>query len=213
MRIDDRESDEFKHHEWGFPTKVERLGVGDFIIGKSIIVERKEINDFVGSVDQRLWEQANDLEKALESEDNSVDTIILMLYGKTTDLNRHNMEPRKIDGIYGALARLSISYDVQVFWFREASQMIKQLKKFHSKGGTTTDKQKPHLTKRSFRDNRINVLYGVDGVGYQTALDLVEHFETIVNIAQATVDELMEVPGVGPKTADTIYNAFHSEGE
>ena len=211
MIIDDREDETWKYHDWGFPTREQRMDVGDYLIGNSIIVERKEINDFISSIQQRLWEQANDLEKAIGNENNSIDTALVLIHGSITNLNRHNMEPRKIEAYYGAQARLIASYGVSVATFREASQAMKLMKRLHDKGGDEINKKKPHLTKRSFRDNRVNVLYGIDGIGYETALSLLEEFPSVSHVATASVNQLQNVDGVGPKTAESIYEAFHTE--
>ncbi len=50
------------------------------------------------------------------------------------------------------------------------------------------------------------VLMGIPTVGPAAATELVRHFETIERIVGATVKELMEVKGVGKKTAQYIYD-------
>ncbi|MDH5770595.1 MAG: helix-hairpin-helix domain-containing protein, partial [Candidatus Bathyarchaeota archaeon] len=39
--------------------------------------------------------------------------------------------------------------------------------------------------------------------------NLLEHFGTISNIANASVNELQEVPKIGKKKAEIIYKMFH----
>lgn len=209
MLIDHREKDSIKNHDWGFETRVESMNVGDYLIKRSIIIERKEINDFVGSLEQRLWEQLVDLEDALASEDNNINTAVLVIHGTVSDLNHHNMNKRKIDAIYGAIARILISYDVSVLQFREESQFINEVKKLHSKADTNTDKVKPHLSKRNFRDNRIDILYGIEGVGYETATSLLAEFNSIEAIVTANQTELQAADGIGPKMAERIHGILH----
>lgn len=215
MIIDDREPDWAKNHQWEFPTRVERSKVGDYIMTGGIVIEAKEINDFVGSMQQRLWEQATDLEGLIEDDESGIHGVGVIIYGSVRDLNSHNMEGRKIKGIYGALARLIASYGVGTAWVHERSQFIKLLGSLHDKAGTETSAKKPHLTKRRFRDNRINVLYGIDGIGYDTASNLLgddSPFSSLAEIAQADSKQLTKVAGVGAKTAERIIETFH-EGE
>lgn len=216
MIIDNREDESLKNRDWGWPTRVEQLPVGDYLMGNSIVVERKEINDFVKSLDQRLWEQAHDIESEVASEENEISTAVLFIIGSTGDLSRYNMDKRKIDGIYGAISRLITSYGLSVLWFRGESQFFKQMSKLHDKAGTEASKKKPHLTKRRYRDDRINILYGIDGIGYETAVNLLDSensgFDSIKDMVLASEEDLQEVDGIGPKTAQTIHDAFHGTG-
>lgn len=105
LRIDHREDKALREHDWPFRVEVEQLPVGDYLVGHSIVIERKEINDFASSMDQRLWEQAHDIEEALASEDNSIKTAIVMIHGSPGNLRRPT--PRRIDAIYGAISLYS----------------------------------------------------------------------------------------------------------
>ncbi|HXH21987.1 MAG TPA: NAD-dependent DNA ligase LigA [Dehalococcoidia bacterium] len=52
---------------------------------------------------------------------------------------------------------------------------------------------------------------GIRHVGWETADLLAEHFGSIDAIASASVDDLMSVPTIGPKTAYSVYEYFHDE--
>ena len=206
MKIDSREPDDLKHRDWGFDTEVVgNMKVGDFVISETICIERKEINDLVGSLDNRVWEQVVNMEE-------NYDINILVVHGKVSDLSTRNMEPRKISAVYGSLARLSITYDVNVYWFRDYSQFVKMVKKLHSKGGDKDRREKPHIEKRNFRDDRVNVVCGIYGVGYETAKNLLEELDSVAGVAQASEQELRGAKGVGEKTAKKIHDIMH-DGE
>lgn len=209
MLIDDREHDDFKNHEWGFNTKVERLGVADYIVSEKVAIERKEINDFVTSLDDRkntnIWEQVKNMEEHF-------DINWVVIHGRVADLNHRNMEPRKVQGIYGAIARLGNSYGINVLWVRGQSQAKKAIKKIHSKARTEETLKKPHLKKRSYRDDRVNVLYGIHGLGYKTINNLLDEFDSVAGVCQASEKELKKADGVGGKTASKIHDILH-DGE
>lgn len=209
MRIDSREDDTYKNHDWGFPTKVEQLSVGDYIIENSVVIEHKEINDFVNSLDQRMWQQAHDIEKVVEEDGNGIVAGLVIIQGTKGNLDVRNVNKRNIEGIYGAKARLILSYGLSVDHVRGESQFFKQMKRLHAKADTDTTKQKPHLTKRRHRDDRINILYGIEGIGQSTAEDILERFDTVADVANASTQHLKEVDGIGPKTAQKIHDAFH----
>lgn len=52
---------------------------------------------------------------------------------------------------------------------------------------------------------------GIRHVGVQTAIDLVAHFESLNNLARATIDELRSVEGVGVVVAESIAAWFADE--
>lgn len=206
MEIDGREPDSLKLHDWGFETEiVENMPIGDFVISNAVCIERKEINDLVSSLDNRVWEQVQNME-------DNYDINILVVHGRVADLSTRNMETRKISAIYGALARLSVTYDVSVFWFREESQFIKLVKKIYKKSSDDKKRSKPHLERRNFRDDRVNVLYGIHGIGFDTATNLLDEFGSVAGVAQASKRDLQKASGVGAKTAKKIHDILH-DGE
>jgi len=52
---------------------------------------------------------------------------------------------------------------------------------------------------------------GIRHIGAQTAIDLTNHFESIENLANATIDELRDVDGVGEIVAESIVVWFADE--
>ena len=58
--------------------------------------------------------------------------------------------------------------------------------------------------------NKISILDNISGIGAKRRKSLFEHFETIQNIKNASVDELMAVPGISEQIAKSIYNFFRT---
>ena len=56
-------------------------------------------------------------------------------------------------------------------------------------------------------------LDGVAGLGQSRRTALLKHFGSVRRIRQASVDEIAEVPGVGPHTARAVLAALGGEGE
>lgn len=52
---------------------------------------------------------------------------------------------------------------------------------------------------------------GIKNVGIKTAQDLAEHFKSLEGIKNATYEELMTIPDIGPKIAESIVEFFHDE--
>ncbi|HKR52310.1 MAG TPA: excinuclease ABC subunit UvrC [Pseudonocardiaceae bacterium] len=69
-----------------------------------------------------------------------------------------------------------------------------------------------HRQKRSARMTS-SALDGVAGLGQTRRTALLKHFGSVRRIRQASVDELTEVPGVGPSTARAVLAALIKTGE
>ena len=65
-----------------------------------------------------------------------------------------------------------------------------------------------HRQQRSKR-MRSSVLDSVPGLGPQRRTDLVKHFGSVKKLKAATVEEICEVNGFGPKLAQTVYESLH----
>lgn len=209
MIIDDREPDSVKLHDWDCETRTERLNSADFVIGDALVgIERKDISsgDLVNSIRDGLWGQ-------LDNMMDNFDKSILMVTGTISDLPTRQMDGKNIEAIYGALARIALSYNVSVFWFREESQMFKEIEKIESKADTDAGEIKPRLTKRNMPDERINVLYGIPGIGRKTAENLINEFGSIANICSKSGEELAVAKGVGEKTGNKIHDILHNGGD
>jgi excinuclease ABC subunit C len=57
-----------------------------------------------------------------------------------------------------------------------------------------------------------SVLDGIPGVGESRRRQLVRHFGSARRAAKATIEELEEVPGLGPQLAKVIYDHLHGAG-
>ena len=62
-----------------------------------------------------------------------------------------------------------------------------------------------HRQQRSKR-MRTSVLDSIPGLGPQRRTDLVKHFGSVKNLKEASVEDIAEVKGFGPKLAQTVYD-------
>lgn len=67
-----------------------------------------------------------------------------------------------------------------------------------------------HRQQRSKR-MRSSALDAVPGLGPARRTDLVKHFGSVKKIKEASVEEIQQVKGVGPKLAETIYGHLHDQ--
>ena len=67
-----------------------------------------------------------------------------------------------------------------------------------------------HRSKRSKRMTA-SALDGIPGLGATRRTALVTHFGSVAKLREATAEQIAEVPGVGPATAETVYRALRAE--
>ena len=68
-----------------------------------------------------------------------------------------------------------------------------------------------HRQQRSKR-MRASALDGIPGLGPARRSDLVKHFGSVKKLKAASLDQIREVNGVGPKLAQTVYDHLHPGG-
>jgi len=209
--------------------EVVSLPLGDVLLvheGGSVLVERKTITDFLSSVrSNRLWDQLLRLMKTEEILGLKVKRRILLLDG---DFEKY-LEPfgegysaKDVQvfwcQIMGALLEIIYVYDTPIIVAENKEALRAFFKTLARREETGLNDKLP--TARWYRkrprvdlpvkDRKRYVLSALPLVGETLAKNLLDHFGTISNIANASVEELQEVPKIGKKKAEIIYEIFHS---
>lgn len=61
------------------------------------------------------------------------------------------------------------------------------------------------------KNMRASVLDSIPGLGARRRTNLVKHFGSVKKLKEASVDELQQVDGIGPKLAGTIFKELHEQ--
>jgi excinuclease ABC subunit C len=64
---------------------------------------------------------------------------------------------------------------------------------------------------RRDKKRRTSSLEGIPGVGAKRRRELLRHFGGLQAIEQASINDLLKVPGISKKIADDIYSALRNE--
>jgi len=177
-----------------------QLSVGDYIISENSAVERKEVSDFLESVtDGRLFSQARELS-------NNYQEPVIILEGEGLYERRNINE----NAIYGALSSLACDFRIPVLFTKNEeetasllSTMLKRKKK--KKNSSAVRKKKKSM---SDRDRKKYILEGLPSISGVLAERLLEHFGSVRDVFQAGEEELQEVEGIGPSTAEKIISVI-----
>ncbi len=189
---------------YGARVIMRKLEVGDYILSDRVAVERKTTEDFLNSIkDGRLFEQLTELNK-------NFDSPILILEGNGLFL-RSKMHPNAIRGV---IASIVTNYKIpilpstgaeetaaQMFWIAKREQEDEK------KSISIRGKKKNETVK----EKQAYILTGLPGVSDVTADRLLRHFGSPIKVFNASVEDLIEVDGVGEKTAKTIKSILESE--
>jgi len=200
IHIDDRETSS-KVVEilsgMGAAIRLERLPVGDYAIGDRIIVERKTAKDFVDTLINRdLLGQAKALSEA-------VPRPVMIIEGGDIFAQR-DMNPNALRGV---LAALTIDMGITLLFTRDeqdTAQMLFVIAK-REEGERGERKFHPRKSFASAKEEQEYVVSAFPEIGMKNARLLLSHFGTIQGIANASLEELIAVKGIGEKTGGKIF--------
>ena len=184
---------------------VSRLPLGDYLVNDNLLFERKTLRDLVYSIiDGRVFSQA----ARLSASDYQG---IFILEGTSADITDFKMKRKSIQG---ALIYISVILGIPVLRstcvsetasliFATARQVNNVAEGKVVRHGGRAPKGKKH--------RQLYLLQGLPGVGKKRAELLLQKFENVENVVNASYEELMEIDGVGKKMADSIRHVLSEE--
>ncbi|MFW6038688.1 MAG: DEAD/DEAH box helicase [Candidatus Saliniplasma sp.] len=180
-----------------------QLSVGDYIISEDTAVERKSVEDFLESlIDGRLFSQAKSLKEQYISP-------IIILEGE----GLHHKRNISDNAVYGALASIINDFRIPVVSTKneeETASLISALvsRKKGVKRSTSVRKDKESMS--TFNQKKF-IIEGLPSISGTLAERLLDHFGNVRSVFKAGVDELREVKGIGPETAERIVKLLDDD--
>jgi ERCC4-type nuclease len=185
--------------EFDAEVKVETLPVGDFLSSSETVIERKTRNDFENSImDGRLFKQ-------LENMKLNYKNAIVIVEGPRGE------ERIRKEALLGAYASVITDYNATLFFtqnkFRTAELIfaIAKHEQMAEKRPLRLFAKRKALT---LEEQQIMILESLPLIGRKKAEALLEHFGSIKKIANASLNQLCEVEGIGEKRAKIIFDIF-----
>jgi Fanconi anemia group M protein len=167
----------------------------DYVVSDRVAIERKTADDFVDSIiDKRLFDQLIELKK------NYLKPVLIV----EGDGIYRRLNP---NAIRGALATVIVDFGVPVIFTKSPEETAEFIVSLARREQLAKDREvSPHYgkTKMTLKEQMEYVVSSISDIGPVIARNLLEHFQTIENIAKASVEDLMKVPKVGKKTAEKI---------
>ena len=183
--------------DYGIKIQSQQLDIADYVVSSRIGIERKEVKDFLASLaDGRLFTQLIQLSTAYPNP-------ILIIEGKEDIFTERGFHP---SAIFGSFASLLVDIKIPIIRTMDTGEtadlIYALIKREYAPDKKIAVRTAP--SGRGLRDRQRYVVEGLPSVSAVLAERLLEHFGTVRKIFEADVKELMEVKGVGEKTAQEI---------
>lgn len=183
----------------GATTQVRHLPVGDYDLGRSVLVERKTVADLHLSLERgRLWKQLGELRLAAR-------LPYLLLEGR--DLDNGSIEPNAIRGAILAVVGQGIPI-LPAGDARDSARWLVLLALRAS--GLRPSRDRPVYAQR-LKPRREQAAEGmlaaVPGISVDSARRLLTHFGSVSEVIRAGQEEWLSVAGIGPARAKALRDA------
>ncbi len=179
------------------------LEVGDFVIGPDVVIERKTVEDFLGSlIDGRLMGQLLNMSQAYARP-------LLILEGNHEEL--FTMRNVHENAIIGMLSTIALTYRIPIFYTKDAHETAKYIHQMAKREQLGSDREiRLRVGRKGFTpsEQKQFLVESLPGIGPTVAKTLLEHFGSIQKLVNASKDELKEVENIGPKKAQAIIDVL-----
>jgi DNA excision repair protein ERCC-4 len=187
----------------GVVVKIEHLALGDYCIDGAVLIERKTAADFAQSlIDGRLFGQAGRMAT-------SSLRPAYILEGSSAEWSELGVSR---EALQGALVTLMLIFDVPVFRSSDPAESARlmlyigsQLVRLRDPGYVPYRQTKAKRKKTA----QLRILQSLPGVGRDRAKRLLERFGTVRACFGASTEEIMDVEGIGSKTAASIERVIN----
>lgn len=182
--------------------KVKSLAVADYQVSEEVAIERKTNSDFISSVmDKRLHKQAKELVENFKKP-------LMIIEG--AELYSGYIHP---NAVRGAMASIAVDFGIPIIPTRspeDTAAMINRIairEQTHEKSEIQIRTEKKPLTTW---EQQLYIVESLPNVGPVTARKLLEKFQSVRAVINASEDDLKKVEGIGDKIAKRILRVVDS---
>jgi Fanconi anemia group M protein len=185
--------------------EIKKISYGDYVINNSITIERKTARDFLVSIiDGRLFNQLSNLRKYC------VNPIILV-----------EGNPFKTDFAFDHTAIKGALISTQAIWYipvlfsrsKEDTRDIFLMIGRQEEASLDVVPLRGGYRPKRLKSRQLFILQGLPKVGPTVAKRLLIHFGSVSSVMNATVEDLVQVQGLGRTSAEKIREVLDFEWE
>lgn len=189
--------------DMGISVKTCQLNSADYLVSGKVGVELKKVSDFVASIiDGRLLEQVKSLR-------NNFEKAVLIIEGEEDIYS-----VRKVHGnaIRGMLSSIVLDFKVPVLYTKNPKDTASLLAVMARREQDTSRDFSYHDRKPiSVREQQEFIVSALPSIGITNAKNLLSSFGSVRSIVNANQNDLLQVEGIGEKTADRLVSLFKEE--
>ncbi len=182
----------------------QQLEIGDYILSSRIGVERKNVDDYLDSLmTGKLFKQIIQLRDAYSRP-------ILIIEGENLFSKRNITH----NAIFGSLASITVDYGVPILITKdsfETADLLHVIAKREQKEDKKAVAVRGDKSQMSVRERQQFIIEGLPNVSAILAKRLLAHFGSIKDIANASVEDLQQVKGIGKNIALDIINLLKTD--
>lgn len=179
---------------------VDQLPLGDYLVSSKTAIELKTAEDFIASIiDGRLFDQLKHLKRIYEKP-----IMIISDYEEIFNKSLH------IHSILGALTSIATQLYIPILFARNSQECAKMI--YFAALQEQREEKEIHIKKPkgSIYDQLRFTVSSIPGIGYSLSEPLLVKFNTLKNIANASIEELSQVENIGRIRATKIYEFFNT---
>ena len=182
----------------------QHLEVADYVCSGRVAVERKTVEDFLGSIlNQRIFRQMEGLGEAYRCP-------VLLIEGNPDSLFlERNMNA---NAIRGALASIAVDYRVPILWARTQKETACMLYRLAWREQVKDKRElqiRSNKKAKSLKERQEYLVAGLPNVSNMLSRRLLEHFGSPMEAFKATAEDFQKVKGIGKKKARDIWKLLN----
>jgi ERCC4-type nuclease len=190
----------------GVKMEFRALTVGDYVLSDRVCVERKTTDDFLNT----LFDPARGLFDQIINMKREYLRPAMIVEGEGL-FTKRRISP---EAIHGIIASIMVDYGIPVLFTaneEDTASYIYTLARREQLDRKRTVNPHAGKTSQTLSERQEYLVSAISEVGPVIARNLLSHFGSVKNIAEASVEELQAVDKVGPKTATRIREIMDSQ--
>ena len=186
----------------GVSLRYEFLEVGDYLLPGDILIERKEVGDFLSSLlDGRLFDQASNLVEVSENP-----TILI-----EGDFSKIFTRFENKAAIWGAIASLGYDFKLTLLYTPSPEETANLIAMISKRSPRREEYHlKPKRKKADIHELQLNIVASLPGVGAVRAKRLLEKLGTVRAVFNADAGQLSRLGGIPYETSLKIFKLLNT---
>jgi len=184
----------------GVSVKTQQLNSADYILSGTVGIELKKVPDFVDSIiDGRLLSQVKDLRQNFQK-------AILIIEGEE---DIYALRKIHANAIRGMLSSIVLDFKVPILYTKNPQDTAALLAVMaHREQDGSRDFSYHERKPLSLKEQMEFIVSSFPAVGVVNTRHLLEKFESIKQLVNASKEELLQVEGIGEKIAERLIKLF-----